>query len=491
MTSTTKITLAFLSSLILIFCSVGITSCNEDIFTTNPKNVLEFSKDTLAFDTVFTTLGSATSKILVYNRNNLALKISNITLAGGKVSPFKINVDGALNANNQFENIEIRPHDSLYIFVQLTVDPNNSDAPLFIEDSLVFRTNGVNQKVKLQAYGQDMEPLRNKYIRNDSTLTAKKPYLVYGYLAVDTAKTLTLQPGTRLYFHNKANLIVYGNLRAEGTAEKPILMRGDRLDKLKFEKPFPYNNVAGQWDGVYLLWKGGNHVLRHVNMNSGYVGIYFSNNDRNNLPKLEISDCKIHNFLLYGLVVQNGNVLVTNSEISNSSSFTVYLNGGKHTFLQSTLVNYFNNSNVELVNRDKNPAVMIMNLNRTAPMESVFKNCIITGSATNEFTLATRYIDAYRGTFEHCYIRKPDSLKLAQFTNIRWWQPKDSLLFKSNRYDYKKGTYFNFMPDSISPFRGKADPAVAAQFPLDLTGNNRMIGNKPDLGAYQWQATTK
>jgi len=84
-----------------------------------------------------------------------------------------------------------------------------------------------------------------------------------------------------------------------------------------------------------------------------------------------------------------------------------------------------------------------------------------------------------------------DSLKLAQFTNLRWSQPKDTLIFKSNRYDYVKGTYFNFMPDSISPVRGIADPTVAAQFPLDLNGNNRMIDNKPDLGAYQWQPTTK
>jgi hypothetical protein len=222
------------------------------------------------------------------------------------------------------------------------------------------------------------------------------------------------------------------------------------------------------------------------------VGIYFSNNDRNTIPNLEISDCRIRNFLLYGLVVQNGNVQVSNSEISNTSSYTVYLNGGKHTFLQSTIVNYFDNSKVQPTDRtqEKKPAVMIMNLNRVAPMETVFKNCIISGNLENEFTLATRSLDQYPGVFDHCYIRKNDSLKLAQFTNIRWFNSKDTL-FKSNRYDYIKHINYNFMPDSISPVRGKADLTIASQFPLDLNGNNRLIGNKPDLGCYQWQPVKK
>jgi len=287
-------------------------------------------------------------------------------------------------------------------------------------------------------------------------------------------------------FHNNANLVVYGNLKAVGTLEKPISLRGDRLDKIKFETPFPYNNVSGQWGGLYLLWKDGNHLLKHVNMNSGYVGIYFSNDDRNTLPKLEISDCRIHNFLLYGLVVQNGNVTVSNTEISNTSSYSVYLNGGKHSFFQSTIVNYFNNSSVQPAPRDKKPAVMIMNLNRVAPMETIFRNCVISGSYENEFSLASRFMDQYKGTFDHCYIRKTKAMDLPQFSDNRWYEINDTV-FKSIRYDYEKSTYFNFTPDSVSPARGLADKTIAAQFPLDLNGNNRLEDNEPDAGAYEWK----
>ena len=475
---------------VAVIFTITFSSCTDDLISTNPKDKLTFSTDTLTFDTVFTTIGSATSKIMIYNRNNFALKISHLGIAGGKSSAFRINVDGSLNADNQFDNITIRAKDSMYIFVAVTVNPQNADSPVFIQDSIVFQTNGIFQNVKLQAYGQDMKVLKNKYIRNDSTLTAEKPYLIYGYLAIDTAKTLTLKPGCKLYFHNNANMVIYGNLKAVGTVDNPIIMRGDRLDNIRFSTPFPYNNVAGQWGGVYLLWNGGSHVFQHVNMNSGYVGIYFSNNDRNTVPNLEITDCRIHNFMVYGLVVQNGNVKVNNSEISNTGSYTVYLSGGNHSFLQSTIVNYFDNNLVQATSRDKKPAMMIMNLNRVAPMQTVFRNCIISGNLDNEFSLASRFLDQYTGVFDHCYIRKPDSLKLPQFTRIRWYNRKDTL-FKSIRYDYEKKTYFNFMPDSVSPVRAKADPVVAAQFPLDLNGNNRLIGNKPDIGAYQWQPVKK
>jgi len=492
MTSPKKRAFSTLIFIITLFFSIAFTSCDDERYSTDTKNRLEFSTDTLTFDTVFTTLGSATSKILVYNRNKVALKISRIEIAGGNISSFRINVDGSVNADNRFENIEIRANDSLYIFVAITVDPTNSNSPVFIEDSLIFLTNGVKQNVKLQAFGQDMEILHNKYILNDTTLTANKPYLVYGNLGVDTAKTLTLNPGCKLYFHKNANLIVYGNLKAIGTAEKPIILRGDRLDKIKFETPVPYNLIAGQWGGVFLLWSGGNHVMEHVNMNSGYVGVYFSNSYRNTLPKLEISNCRIQNFLLYGLVVQNGNVTVSNTEISNTSSYSVYLNGGKHSFIQSTIANYFNNSSdvMQPTSRDKKPAVMIMNLNRVAPMETVFRNCIISGSSENEFSLASRFMDQYKGTFDHCYIRTAKALTLPQFTNtnIRWYAKNDTV-FKSIRYDLEKKTYFDFTPDSVSPARGLADKAIASQFPLDLNGNNRLEDNEPDAGAYEWKPT--
>lgn len=470
-----------------ILLIVVLYSCNDELISSDPKYRLEFSTDSLSFDTVFTTLGSATSKIVLYNRNKVGLNISSIKIKNGSTSFFKINVDGSKSATNEFENIEIRPNDSLYIFVAVTINPNNANSPILVEDSLNFITNGVKKSIKLNAYGQDMELFRNKLIKNDTTLTGNKPYLIYGNLTVDSAKTLTLNPGCRIFFHNNSNLIVHGSLKAEGTADKPITLRGDRLDDIQFSKPVPYNNVAGQWGGVYLLWEHGNHTLNHVNMHSGYVGINFVNT-KSSIPQLRISDCRIHNFLLYGLIIQNGNVTVTNTEISNSSGYCVCLSGGNHSFTHCTIANYFDNSDVQPIQRDKKPALMIMNLKLTVPMENTFKNCIISGSAENEFSFASQTMDQYKGTFDHCYIRASTASTLSLFTNIRWYD-KNDILFKSISYDYEKKTYFDFTPDSLSPARGLADKAVAAQFPIDLNGKNRLTDGAPDAGAYEWIPT--
>lgn len=481
----------FIIIIFVTICLIGFSSCDDERFSTDSKYRLEFSKDTLSFDTVFKTLGSATSKILVYNRNNIALKISNIGIEAGKNSYFKINVDGINNVNNQFQDIEIRANDSLYIFVSVTIDTLDSKSPVTIEDSIMFVTNGVSQKIRLEAWGQEIVKINGVRYNENTILTADKPYLIYDSLIISKDKTLTLNEGCKLYFHNNANLIVYGNLIAKGTYEKPISMRGDRLDKIKFETPFPYNNVAGQWGGIFLLNNKGNHELDHVNINSGYVGIYFFNNDREILPNLTISNCRIHNSLLYGMVVQNGNVTVTNTEISNSSSYTVYLNGGEHIFYHSTIANYFNNSNVQPISRDKKPALMIMNLNRVAPMKTLFKNCIISGSSENEFSLATRFEKLYNGTFDNCYIRTAKALTLPQFSNktIRWFSKNDTV-FKSTTYDYEKSTYFNFNLDSISPARkiGIADPIISKKYNLDydLNRNLRSTYGATDAGAYEW-----
>lgn len=479
----------FVFSLLLLLVAT-LNGCQDELFTISPDKVLTFSTDTLTFDTVFTTIGSTTEKLLVYNPNNRALKISSIALAGAAKSQFRLNVDGNLNANNQFADIEIRANDSMYIFVEVTVDPNNLNSPVLVDDSIVFKTNGVTQKVRLEAYGQDMIVMKNKLILNDTILNANKPYLINGYLAIDSAKTLHLGAGCKMYFHNNANLIIYGNLKAEGTFEHPITMRGDRLDAAKFLYPVPYNYVAGQWGGVYLMWNRGKHILHHVNINSGYVGIYLSNKDLRNLPELEITDSKIQNFVYYGLVAENANVTVGNSEISNTGSVSVYLSGGKHVFLQSTIANYYNSNPGRPTSRDKNPAVMIMNLYRSAPMNTEFRNCIISGGLDNEISIATRYIAQYKGTFVNSYIRRKEAYDLSQFKNIRWSTPKDTI-FKHPFYNDTTNVYFNFTPDSVSPVRGMADPEIAKKFPLDLNGNNRLEDNAPDAGAYEWKPTVK
>lgn len=495
----------FLAYFFVVFCLFGFIACTDE-FSTNPGDKLQFSTGLLSFDTVFTTIGSRTEVIKVYNPNKKALNISLVELVKSDSSYFKINVDGATNKAYRFRDVEISAKDSMFIFVTVNIDPNDANTPVIVEDQLRFLVNGNTQTVRLEAYGQNVEILRNRFIYSDSTLTAVKPYVIYDTLYIAPAKTLTIEAGAKLYFHKNAALFVLGNLQAIGTLDAPIEMRGDRLDLAKFDElnnkedaekgyilyPIPYNHIAGQWLGVFLLGNEGNHHLNHVRINSSDVGLYFYNEDKLNLPDLKIENSRLHNFTLYGLVVNNGNVQVLNTEISNSGGHTVYLSGGKHTFIHSTLANYFNNTNgfsYQASGRDGDATVIIYDLTHEARMEPVFKNCVISGSVANEFSLLTNFTEQFNADISHSYIRRTDTISFPQFTNIRWYHDKDTV-FKQSKYDLKENLYFDFALDSVSPARGIADPAVTSAYGLryDMKGNDRTVDGAPDAGAYEWKS---
>jgi len=122
----------FILPVLLLF----LFACRKDVPITDSSAKLEFSQDTLIFDTVFTSIGSTTEWLKVYNPHNRAIVISNIYLAGGKSSNFRMNVDGIPTYSEQ--DIEIRANDSIFIFVEVTVDPNGANNPLIIKDSIIF-----------------------------------------------------------------------------------------------------------------------------------------------------------------------------------------------------------------------------------------------------------------------------------------------------------------------------------------------------------------
>src|SRR5690554_124657 len=79
--------------------------CRKENFTNDPSAQLEFSADTMLFDTVFNTVGSTTAKLTVYNRNKDAVRVSSIKIEGGSTSQYRMNVNGL--PGSSFESIEI------------------------------------------------------------------------------------------------------------------------------------------------------------------------------------------------------------------------------------------------------------------------------------------------------------------------------------------------------------------------------------------------
>ena len=78
----------------ILVLGVFSSGCGKVQFSDDPSLQLEFSADTILFDTVFTTIGSVTLPLKVYNRNTEALRIDDIELVGGSDSPFRVNIDG-------------------------------------------------------------------------------------------------------------------------------------------------------------------------------------------------------------------------------------------------------------------------------------------------------------------------------------------------------------------------------------------------------------
>ena len=71
-------------------CLSVFASCEADKINADPSLMLEFSTDTVAFDTIFTGDGSTTKMFKVYNRSGNKLLISEIALSDG--SHYRVNL---------------------------------------------------------------------------------------------------------------------------------------------------------------------------------------------------------------------------------------------------------------------------------------------------------------------------------------------------------------------------------------------------------------
>ncbi|MEK7227254.1 MAG: hypothetical protein AAB221_16440, partial [Bacteroidota bacterium] len=220
-----KFTGILIASLLIFFIS-----CRKDSFITSSDARVTITADTLKFDTVFVTAGSTYQTFKIFNENNQKLRLSSLKLMGGSGSAYKMNVDGT--SGTQFSNLEINANDSLYVFVQVNMDPNVANLPFVIRDSIQVSYNGNDKLVRLEAWGQNAHFFRNKVIAANETWINDLPYVILGSLTVNTNQILTIDKGCRIYVHADAPILVNGTMLVNGlkdTADR-VYFRGDRLD---------------------------------------------------------------------------------------------------------------------------------------------------------------------------------------------------------------------------------------------------------------------
>jgi hypothetical protein len=78
---------------VLLFALLTVFACRKTEIIDNSANAtLQFSTDSILFDTVFTNAGSTNRVLKIFNYNKNSVVLSSIKLKGGSNSTFKINI---------------------------------------------------------------------------------------------------------------------------------------------------------------------------------------------------------------------------------------------------------------------------------------------------------------------------------------------------------------------------------------------------------------
>lgn len=469
--------------LLLVFAS-----CKKNVrYSENTSLKVSFSTDTIAFDTVFTSIGSSTRQLMIYNNNDENLKIGSIRLENGNQSQFAINVDG--EAGYKFSDIEIFAKDSIFIFIRVTINPNDYNNPFFVEDKIIFETNGNKQTVSLTAYGQNANYIiADQYINGfpkfkivadslqEVRWTSERPYVIYGYALINSYGTLIIEPGTQVHFHNGGGLWAYSEaqLRVEGSPENPVVFQGDRLEAY-------YEDEPGQWDRIWLMEarEGYGHSINYAIIKNGFIGIQAQTFLKNNMAPLNIHNTIIDNHTGMGIYSNLYNLKATNFVISNCGNYGIALTGGgEYIFEQGTIANYWTKGT------RTTPSLFFNNVYQS-PVDGngyaynfyfEMNNCILYGNHQDEFNT-----DFYPGPDTTYYFNnsllKTNRRNGEYFTNFNECIFNESPKFINNDFDYHLG--------EGSPAIGIGNPFYSTgQLQFDLDGVDR--GNHPDAGAYQY-----
>ena len=210
----------------------------------------------------------------------------------------------------------------MYVFVEVTVNPNASNQPLLVDDSIIFTTNGVKQSVRLEAYGQNVNLYKNGLIlTQDTHFTAERPYLIYDSLVISPNITLNIDPGVTFYMHDTAKVITYGTLLAKGTRENPIVFRGDRLDFI-LNDILPYDRTPSQWGGIFFRPESYHNIMDNVIVRNGKTGLTFEKSSPDE-SKLKLSNSQITNMGEHLFSARNCKIEVTNTESVSYTHLTL------------------------------------------------------------------------------------------------------------------------------------------------------------------------
>lgn len=480
---------------LLTTCWLTVSCDDSDDFTADAGSVLSFSTDTINFDTVISTIGSATKQMRVFNRNEKGLRIVSARLKHGADSRFRVNIDGEFlrpETDATVVGLEVAGKDSLFVFAEVTMDARGQDEPFTATDSIIFRLeSGVEQHVVLKAVGQDAYMWRAKEFVADTTLTAGRPFVVYDSLVVASGVTLTLTEGVKLYFHTDAELRVHGRVEATGTLAHPVVFRGDRTDRL-FDY-LPYDNTPSRWGGIRIYPESEGNSFVHTDIHSTSFGLRVDS-ARLGGERLYMANSVVHNNGGNGLTLLHCKARFVNTQISNAEADCVYLAGGDVLFAHCTLAQFY-----PFQTTNGRGAALRFTDNRLGydyPMvQAGFYNCIITGYGADVLygEWNSEGGEEPNFLFMNCLIKTPEPEGgRVSFVDVVFEDDKKEELSvdeKFRLFDTRRFLY-DFRLTEVSPARNIGNEQVALEYPLDFDGINRTEDEGPDAGCFEYVAST-
>lgn len=475
--------------LFILMLLSAVCSCSDDeSFTTDSSALLTFSKDTVKFDTLISTISSSTKTLYVFNHNKDGIRISNVSLQSGEASHFRVNVDGQYLAGGSGDDFEIMKKDSIVVRIEVTMPETGTSEPISYSDNLLFRLeSGVVQRVVLTSGGMDAYIIYGMVVDEDLTLATDKPYVIYDSLVVREGALLTLAPGTTLMFHDKCGLDVYGTVHAEGTMEKPVVLRGDRTDHM-FDY-LKYDNTPSRWEGIIIREGSSGNRLVYTDLHSGRYGILCESENADE-ECLFVENSVIHNIGGDAIQLNGCQAYFANSQISNARGRCVSIEGGAVKFIHCTIAQFY------LFGAERGEALFISNKDADDNYKEIryahFINTVITGYGDD--VIMGNLIDDNddcQYLFSHCFLNTVESDDEDRFVDIVYdKKEKESngdptmhaeenfILFDSYNFLY------DFTPKAESAIRGIAETTYLSEYPTDRYG--RMRDNMPDAGCYEY-----
>jgi hypothetical protein len=506
--------------------SLTMPGCKPREEELQTSGALEFSADTVKFDTVFTTLRTVTKRLWVYNRNPKGVNVDLVTLDQPAASPYTLIINGDLKQTAT--NLFIRGEDSLLILVRAKLPDGGQNGPAkgyVQEEKLNFHTNGQDQHVLLRSFGQNIYlhdgtgapvvlPCGDEW-KND------RPHVLYGQVVVPKNCTLRIKPGTRIYGHAGATLIVQGTLLVNSPADympgtgatdtvkagnaNIVRFAGDRSGETQ------YATAPGQWTGIILDVSSRGNIIRYAQIQNSTFGLLLYNpSNLSPQPDVTIQNSVIRYIsgagVSYAAAASNtglpgagvlslsGKATVENTLFSDCYEYAMLGYGGSYSLNYCTIANYAATSAVRSTPSLGFTNVSALDTTKRSPLAVKVYNSVVWGAVEDELVLAN-YKEYQNGPVDirNTLLRtklysattdvatKPGLNKASLNNIINPADPKFVRIYTSTNNDYH-------LTNTSPGINRNSQQVLALPFlNRDLLNVPRPAA-RPDLGAYQ---TTK